>query len=74
MLIGLWPGSPLILQASTFEVATAFEVAVKYTTQVGYTRVVYSRYMKGIYNRELCFKTQDERREMVLFEPINLKY
>ena len=73
MLIGLWPGSPLIPYASTFEVATAFEVAVEYT-QEGYTRVVYSRYMKGIYNRELCFETQDERSEMVLFEPINLKY
>ena len=74
MLIGLRPGGPLIPSASTFEVAPAFEVAVKYTTQEGYTRVVYSRNMKGIYDRELCFKTQDERREMVLFEPINLKY
>ena len=54
--------------------ATVIEVVVKYTTKEGYTRVVYSRYVKGIYNKELCFDTDDERREMVLFEPINLKY
>ena len=54
---------------STFELATVFEVAVKYTTQEGYTRVVYSGYMKGIYYRE----TDDERRDIVLFEPTDLK-
>ena len=29
--------------------------------------------MKGIYYRELCIETGDERREVVLFGPINLK-
>ena len=52
--------------------ATVFEEAVKYTTQEGFTRVVYSRYMKGMYYREPCFETGDKRREMDLFEPISI--
>ena len=74
MLIGLWPGSLLIPLALTFEVSTVFEGAEKYTTWEGYTRVVYSRYMKGMYYREPCFEKDDKRREMILFEPTDLKY